>query len=294
MESGSQLILPGIIQRGTLAETLDWFLSRSLHTWSDATRGQHEDHARWLWQHFGSGCTLDLITYERLCRYRDAEGPNGRGITYTTIRKRLTTLRMALKEAQRREIIERLPPWPVLPNDALAGTRVASVAEYRALQGEFEGRWRRWVVLAYRSGMRKSDLARARRCDFDLEAGTFLRRSTKTKARYPAEPMPMHQELADMIREWDATESPGPKEPVCGAWTMVVRDLAAACMRLGIVRIGPNDMRRSCESNMVAAGATAEFRSLFFGHSEAIAEKHYVRVTPQLLAGGAEALRRVA
>lgn len=285
-----QFNLPGLAVRGRLKEALEWTIRNESLDWAPATLQAHEDHMGWLLGYFGD-CLLEEITYERLAEYKQKEGPTGRGLKVITLKKRLVLLRMALQDAVRRGIIEKVPPWPKLKNDARPGTRCPSLAEIDQVRQVIDvDKHRLWQDIAYWTGMRKSDVSRTRWRHFSFDGDMFVRRSTKTHAQ--AELFPLDPALKESLLYYKELWRPQPMDYCAGMWD-ASHGLARYCRRAGVEVYGPNDLRRARESHLIAAGANPTFVELLLCHGPAVAKKHYRRTTPELLAEGVKAMRKV-
>lgn len=285
-----QFQLPGLVERGRLREALEWTVRTNSPEWAAATIKQHLEHCKWLLEYFGD-CRLQEINYERLAEYKAKEGPQGRGIKNISVKKRLTTLHMALKDAERRGLIEKLPPWPKIKNDTRPGTRCPSLDEIARVRRAIDvDKHRLWLDVAYYSGMRREDVHTTRWRHFSFDGDTFIRRSTKTKAL--AEPFPLDPALKNSLLYYRELWHPQPMDYCAGKWD-ASHGLPRYCRRADVEEFGPNDLRRARESHLIAAGANPEFVRHLLCHSEAVAQKHYRRTTPELMAAGAEAMAKI-
>jgi integrase len=301
----------------TLGEALGWLTGGGgVRRRTDATQRMRAEHATHVLRFWGADRPIgDFVGANGYALLRDfvrQEGPEegGRGVRFCTIRKRLNTLSLALKEGVKRGALAALPPFPELPADSVPRERWLTFDEYERLRGALRSRWRPWLDLGVFTGQHSSDLDTMTFGMLDLGAGPgagpgsgaafFLRRNTKNKRRPAWLPMPdeLRRRLTDL---WTADRRTGappphPDECIVGRWHAAGRTLRKACFKLGIEPVAPIDLRRTCATWWIDAGGPKEGLRLFLGHAanSSMVERHYSKVTPLMTAEGVAALDRQA
>ncbi|MAT29515.1 MAG: hypothetical protein CMN29_32040 [Sandaracinus sp.] len=190
---------------------------------------------------------------------RQAEGASNH-----TIVKELGTLRQALKLARTSGTFHRDTGAviPKLSAKYVPKDRFLTRAEFRALRDALPEDRRVWVTVAVFTGARLSELRRLRWEHVDLEARRVRVRGTKTRAsdRW----VPMSPALAEALGSVPEEER---RDRVLSHWKNVRRDLAAACDRLGIPRVSPNDLRRTLASWLKQEGVDSMIVARLLGHT---------------------------
>ncbi len=201
-----------------------------------------------------------------------------------TIAKELTTLRLALKLARRAGI------WKGDPAEVCP---VGFAPEYkpreRALHGHEVQRLlaelvadraaRVAYIVATSACWRETELAERG----DVDGGHVLIRGTKRRSRYRTVPVvtPEQRGLIAYAIEHAKGESPALFRP----WPNARRDLAAACVRAGIARCSPNDLRRTFGTWLRQAGAPPDIIAPAMGHVDSrMVERVYGRLSTDALA----------
>jgi len=235
--------------------------------------------------------TIDAKAIDRFTAQRLEEGAHR-----NTVAKELGVLRVALKLARRRGEYPH-DPAAVMPvgwsAEYTPRTRALSPEEARVLLGDLLGEVeQRRGTMANRAGMvafiiatsaRWSEAERARR--EDVGEGYVALRGTKTVGA--ARVVPVLPTTAPLlaIAMGHGREAGELFEP----WQNVRRDLHAACERLGIPPVSPNDLRRTTATWLRAAGVEPHLIAAVLGHRDArMVERVYGRITPEALG---EALR---
>jgi len=213
------------------------------------------------------------------------------GAARESIRKELTTLRAALREAvalgwmTKAQSIDAIPEFKAQYRPR---TRWLKRDEYAKLLDALEmvelpaGKSKRaqklvkpsprlglrvvnrrlWVAIAVGLGARRSEVESLDWADIDLDAGVLANHGTKTKGSDRATPIP--GELLSELRKIPEDRRVG---RVVGAWPSVGRDLPRACAIAGIEKVTPNDLRRTYASWLVNAGAPLKVVANLLGHS---------------------------
>jgi integrase len=300
----------------TLAAAIGWVLrsrgrGRGGRGRAEATQLMHQAHRDHLIAFFGDRAITDFrgaAGYELLLAYVQAEGPEdgGRGLRYCTLRKRLQTLHMALREAVKRGKLDALPPWPETPADSQPRERWLTLDEYLRLRAAIGAPWATWIDLGVWTGQHSSDLNTMTWAMVDLGGGAgaaagegrslWLRRNTKNRATAEWLPMPaeLRRNLAALYRSLEP--KPAPNECIVGPWKHAGHRLRKACIRLGIAPCSPIDFRRTCATWWIESGGDKEALRKWLGHSgnSSMVERHYSKITPKMLDGGVDALDRAA
>jgi integrase len=300
----------------TLGAALEWLVSGGVRRRTAATQGMRAEHVGHLVRFFGRERPLADFQgppgYQLLLSFVAGEGPEagGRGVRFCTLRKRLNTLSLALKEGVKRGALAALPPWPELPADSLPRERWLTVDEYEALRAALAPRWRVWLDLGVWTGQHSADVDTMTWGMVDLGAGPgagpgpgaafFMRRNTKNRRRPEWLPMPdgLRRRLADQWALDRRNGAPPPTSDACiaGRWHAARRTLRKACFKLGFAPVAPIDLRRTAATWWIDAGGPKDGLRKYLGHSasSAMVDRHYAKVTPDMLAGGVAALDRHA
>lgn len=200
-----------------------------------------------------------------------------------TVAKELGALRSALKLARRRGDYHR-DPAEVLPGGWSAEyrprTRSLGRAELGKLLAELAPTRAAQVAFIVATGARWSEAVSARREDIDLRRRMVTLRGTKTELS--ARVVPILPHVLDLAqRAVGGAARQGPSYP---HWQNVRRDIAAACVRAGIDRCSPNDLRRTASGWLVQRGAPSNLVGQFMGHADGrMVERVYGRLTPAQL-----------
>lgn len=271
-----QLELKGIAASGSLRFALSHLVANGLEC-ATATREMHARFARYLLDFFGDR-QLDEIRYQDLRRYLDEE--KRRGIARETIRKRLSTLHMALCEAVRQGWIDKIPPWPVIKSDSRPKEAFWTLAQWEAADAECDDEeFRTWIMCGWWMGSHSSDLDRLRWEDLDLAAGTWVRRNTKSKAKPAVLPLPAP--LLKRLRARHDALTPHRRDLVSGRrMGHPNRPLKELCHRAGVPLLSPIGLRHSCITFLEERGTTELFQQTWIGlQSPAMLKRHYRHIT---------------
>jgi integrase len=249
---------------------------------ADDTVSDYQTRKAWLCLALGESTQLSSITLETLERAASAWGPNGRGLMWTTIKKRFTFLLAAMKYAAARRICRRddVPDMPRLPDDSNRGKRVVTIAEFRELRLALPDRFRYFSDSSFWFGFHTRDVQRMTRSWIDPEytwrdsdgvelwRGRYLRFNHKNK-HCEENWFPMESEARESFQA--LLRSPGsPDGLVVGHLWCLSKTFTAACDRCGIARVKPNqDLRRSFASMLAARGWSHEYIRQAQGHEGA-------------------------
>lgn len=295
----------------TLGNALDYMLAHGLRRVTQATYVMRTEQVRWLKSFFGADRPLSEFSgtsgYRLLTEFVEKEGTDrgGRGLKFVTLKKRLTALRMALTEMVRRGELDSLPLWPSLPKDGTPRERYLTLEEYRGILATITPPWGLWVTIGVWTGQHTSDIDTMTWGMVDLGAGPgngpgpgpafWLRRNTKNKKRPVWLPMP--DELREALTAAYRRNPPaGPNLVIIGKCHNMRSHLKRACRKLGIPRVSPIDLRRTCATWWIEKGGPKDGLRQWLGHSvtSEMVERHYAQVTPAMVFGGVDALNRAA
>lgn len=287
---GVQLELPGLTDAVALGEVLGYLLAHDLDpdTALD-TRVMHAQHARMLCEFFGRDTPITSIRYEHLNRYFKKE--TERGLARESVRKRLSTLSMAMKSAIRRDLLTKLPPWPVIKSDTKAKKGFWTLTQFEAAFAVCDDDdFATWVACGFFMGMHTSDLNRVRYQDIDLFKKTWIRRNTKNK-KEPI-PLPLPERLHKILLARFGEKQPHPRDLVAGRdMGNPNRTLKELAHRAGVPPISPIGLRHSCATWLEESGASEKFQDEWMGHAGSrIRKKHYHHLTDKMMADGVQAL----
>lgn len=281
-----QLELRGIGHAGSLRQAFAW-LQESLECtyW---TRRMHADHARYLLDYFGDVQVVE-VKYPQLRAYYEDEKRRGRA--KETIRKRLSTLKMALREGLAHGVLDRLPDWPVIRSDTKGKDGFWTLAQWEAVHLACDDTdLRTWLAVGWFTGMHSSDLNRFRWQDVDLVKGTWIRRNSKTKAKPAVLPLPMR--LLAVLRERYDELQPHPRDLVAGNMGHPNRPVKQVAVRAGVPVISPIEAtRHSCETFLEESGTSGLYQMTWMGlTSERMLKRHYRHITMPTIASGISAV----
>jgi integrase len=268
---------------------------------------------------------IDARAVDAYCTARLAEpGTRGRGVSRNTIGKELGVLAVTLKLAARRDEyphdVARVMPagWG---SDYKPRTRSLTPEEARRLLADLldddlpmiRGRAGRrpktpgpatssydrtrqrsmrnraaCVAFCVATSARWSEAERARREDvllIDDAPAYVILRGTKTEDALRT--VPLTARTAPLVAL--ALEHGREAGELFTPWQNVRRDLHAACRRLGIPPVSPNDLRRTTGQWLRDAGVETDFIYPVLGHKDSrMVQRIYTKITPEALG---EALR---
>lgn len=279
--------LRGVSTAGTLRHALTHLLADALDC-KPWTRKMHANHVRYLLEWFGDR-QLDSIGYPLIQRYYLEE--QRRGISRETIRKRLSTLHMALAEAVRQGWIEKVPPWVVIKTDSRPKQGFWTLVQWEASHLACDDEdLRTWIACGWWTGMHTSDLNRFRWTDVDLIKRTWVRRNTKTGVQPVALPLP--DRLLRVLSERYEANQPHPRDLISArSMGHPNRPLRAVCHRADVPLISPIGLRHSCETFLEERGTTELFQMTWMGlKSPAMLKRVYRHITAPTIDGGIAAI----
>jgi integrase len=303
------LELAFVSRRGTLREAITSFLVHQTDGVSNATLDDYSDRGRWLCARLGEDTPLEALTFERLERLIEREGPNGSGLMIVTIKKRLMFLRMCCRYAVQRGVAKEVPQLPLrkLRSDSRPRESFLTPEQFASFVVALPegGRAQRFAVLAFWTGMHSSDLYRLpvehlapheafEVADDEHVTGKWLRTNTKNVRSKPIW-LPMEPELRAWVLAWQRESwwRPGAYVTEGRVWALH-RSFAAAADRAGVPRVAPIDLRRSFATMLTARGYADAYVRFALGHAgrfdphtsrvqrPTTAERHYVQFVPAL------------
>jgi hypothetical protein len=132
------------------------------------------------------------------------------------------------------------------------------------------------VAFIVATGARRAESFRACREDVDPKGLTIRIRGSKTERANDRVP------ITGLTRDFVlfAIQKAPSDVPLFAPWGKMNRDIAAACVRAGIDRVSPNDLRRAFGKWHRLAGATAEQVGLLLRHTtDTLAQTTYAKVS---------------
>ena len=268
---------------------------------SEGTLDHYTKKSRRLIEHFGRDCPLGSLTArvvddyvkQRLAKHvtvkrREGVEALGRKITRSTVARELLVLKKTLKLC-RRLGFDAPDPELVMP----IGFGLGYKPKERRLNEKQVDLLLKALVTPNHQATAALIVALGATYPSELEGFTIANvldrrkrivhvKGTKRQSRDRKIPVPK------FARRWLKIGLTGlPLRP----WSSVRRDLAAACVRAGIPKVTPNDLRRTMGSILRARKAAPSLIGLYLGHADSrMAERVYGHVTPEEMA---ELLRNV-
>jgi integrase len=239
------------------AATID-FYTYALGHWTRILEG--EDEATY------KPFRLATLTPRHVLEFIQRRREEGAG--ENTIGKAVVALLTVLKLAKRREDwkgdTDALVPPSFLP-EYKPRERWLPRAEVQALLAALLPDRAARMALAVATGANKSEAAKVRREDVDLEAGVVLLRGTKTEARWRrvVVAMPWQRDLL----EYALRHGEGEGGLLFRPWTSQWRDVHEACESAGIAPVSSNDWRRTFSHWCRAEGLSLETIAPLMGHT---------------------------
>jgi len=288
----------------TLAEAFSDLISQTEqraadHVRSPETVEMQEAHARYWARELGADKPIDQIdevTLEQIAaRPRKPPKHAARVAGPETLRKRMSTLRAALRLQCRRRRLARVPEFPPIlaPRPPIPEV-LHTYAEAMRLYESLPLHRARWYWLAVWTGQRASDVERMTWSDVDLVAKTMLIRSTKTRkpdgirVRIPA---PLFEVLAEMHAE----THPRPTDHLVKPWPSRKTTLPLHCQRCGLPRLNATALRHTNLSWIASVAGITPALCKWSGHSSTRhLERTYAHALPAQLRELTEALDAVA
>lgn len=231
---------------------------------SAATIEIYEIKLGWFARCWGEKLPLSEITYERVGKYLEWRRDT-KGVGPHTLHKELRHLRTLLQRAQRRGLFTgdvafitrsrdfspqykpraRHLDWEHIPKLLAALEHSPGLA--KTAQAPDRARHVAWILA---TAARWVESERAQAEDHDLERWTVALRGSKTEAARATIPIapPFRPLLAY------ALQGAVGGRPLFRKWGNVNRSLVRACVRAGVPRVSPNDLRRTNSTLLSRAG----------------------------------------
>ena len=193
----------------------------------------------------------------------------GRHVTENTISKELVTLRAALKLARRAAIWDG-DPAQILPvgfaPEYQPKTRVLTRAELDQLIGTLTEDHAARCAFMVATSAEWGATERAQREDVALDLSAALLRGTKRKTRHRTVPI-VTPDQKSLLR-YALDHATGKNGMLFEPWQNRLRDLKAACERIGIPCCSPNDLRRTFSNWLRAEGVPPHLIGMMMGHKD--------------------------
>lgn len=265
-----------------LAAALDYLIKVACNDRSAATRRFYEQKCRHLLRLLGPHTPIDQLDRPRIAAY--AKQRIEEGAHPNTVGKELIALRRALKEQHEIRPLPR-PPGEVMPkwsSKYTPVTRFHTPSQFAALLHALYAWQRRfWCVTVVYTGANLGEMEKIERDGIDVGAWQIRVPGTKRQSRNRLVPIP--EPLRPWVLEFLELTKEAPPRLVFGRWKNVVRDLTEACMRAGVPRVTPNDLRRTFASWLKQAGVDSRAVADLMGHtSTRMVDQVYGRLTPEV------------
>lgn len=253
-----------------VSDALAYFLDVSCASKPRPTVECYQQKARHVNRLIGETPTgrLDSEAIERYIAARLDEGASRH-----SVHKEMVVLRSALERSRQRERGGRPDQVPKFRSGYVPRTSYLTPEQFMALseclvrplgaRGDAEAHARRKVrrtlycLLITLASPRSGEIEALRWEHVDLARGVIRVPKGKTIARSVA--------IHPVLRPWLERYHEG-TGPIVERWGNVRRDLPAACLRAGVPRCTPNDLRRTFASWLVQAGETLYVVSRLLGH----------------------------
>jgi integrase len=265
----------------TLKDWVGKMLTEKGHTRSEGTLRFYGPKVGHLLRLFGEDASLSSITPGSvdayLARRRDE------GAHHYTISKEFTALRQVLKMAKRaRAYSEDLTTlFPLGFGHGYEPREAILLPEHEAtLRANLEAP--RWACVAFilATSARLGELQRATKPDWDEARALFALHGTKTEKSRRVVP------ILSVTRGY--LDEALPHLPF--AWPKMTQQLPLLCERIGIPRVTPNDLRRTCATRLIEAGADPYLVAKITGHVDLkMLREVYDRSSPEKVRAAIEA-----
>lgn len=191
-----------------------------------------------------------LVSGEGAGRRRRADG-SIRPLANSTVLKRLSTLRRALKIQKRRRAIDRIPEFPEILSDYQPDVKyIPTFLEAERIAAALPPHRADWFWLALFTGQHPSDVERMTREDLDPRRGGWVRvRNTKNR-RFAGVRIGCPAHLAHVFRaRWREL---GAGERLVVPWPHVSSQLPYLCEQLGLPRYTAKNLRHTFFTWMIS------------------------------------------
>jgi integrase len=262
-------------------DAIDGMIS-SLHTKAEGTRDMYRKKGRRLLKTLGNPFVneIDAAMLDKYITRRRSEEPEHGGAADHTIQKELITVRRALKYALKSKTLHELPHWPEFSPDYVPRKTWLTVEQFESMCAELEPGRVLWASLAALAGCRAGEAERVAWEMVDFKANRIRVPGSKTDASKDR-PVPIAPALRAKLLAVPKSDRLG---LVAGRWGNVRRDLHAACVRAGVPKVSPNDLRRTFASWLVQNGAPPLTVAALMGHTTTrMIEKVYGKLSAENL-----------
>jgi len=255
---------------------VDWFAELQRRKVSAATYSIAQTKAGHFVRLWGVEWPLLRVTGDAVLQYIDTR--EGEGVKPFTVKKELGALRGVLEQAKFRgsyptDLATVFPPH--YSGQHRPRSRAPSQPEVVALLRQLHPVRAAHLAFVAGSGARLAESYRAHREDVDLEGLLVRIRGSKTELASGLVPI---TGLTRDLLVFALQHAPG-KTVLFEPWGKLHRDVAAACVRAGIDRVSPNDLRRAFGSWHRKAGLTAEQVSILLRHTtDKLAQTTYAKI----------------
>jgi integrase len=215
------------------------------------------------------------ISHAGMSKYVDTRLDEG--ARRTTIKKELRVLKAALRLATKNALWDGDPAAviPELEDDYEPRERTLAPWELVGLAQVLPAKRMALVAFATATGCDFSAIFRARRIDVTADMASVHVRGTKRRARDRVVPVPLPEQRA--MLSWAMARAG--EDVLFTPWANMVRDLAAACAKLGIPRCSANDLRRTYGTWLRNAGVEPQLIAPAMGHIDGrMTERVYGRL----------------
>lgn len=201
------------------------------------------------------------------------------GAKAITIKDELGHLGQTLKLARHlgtfHETLDRVMP-PFFSGQHKPKDRWPTPAEIEALEPHLTPARMAHIMFILATGARLGESFRAQRSDVYLATGLVHIRGTKTEKSDDDVPITV---ISKPVLEWALANAPG-KTRLFNPWGKLHRDLEAACVRAGIKKLTPNDIRRGFGKWHRMAGIDVTTVSKMLRHTtDKLAQTTYAKVS---------------
>ena len=156
--------------------------------------------------------------------------------------------------------------------------------EYLRLEAEFKPHRARYLRFFVLTGACLSEAERCQRLDVDLENNKLHLPGMKRETRDRYLPFGLLPGLEELLVQIMA-ELPPDQQRLFAPWSNIRRDLHAACDRISIEHVSPNDLRRTFGSWLKNCGLDSAVLARLMGHSSTrMVDKVYGRLDDNTLA----------
>lgn len=247
----------------------------SLHTKAEGTRQMYREKGRRLLKTLGNPFVsdVDMSMLDKYIGLRRSDDPQHGNASDHTIQKELITVRRALKWAIKAKTLHEMPHWPEFSPNYEPKKTWLTVPQFEKLCDELTVDRRLWASLAALGGMRAGEVERLEWPMVDFDNNRIRVPGTKTDRA--ARPVPIAPSLRARLEFAQVAIG-----PVVQPWGNVRRDLHAACIRAGVPKVSPNDLRRTFASWLVQQGVPLLTIAAMMGHSSTrMLEKVYGKLS---------------